>query len=662
MKKLDLRDPEMGSHDPIPDNLEKLKDLFPEAWTEGKIDFEVLRQLLGGAVDEREEKYGLNWHGKRQARQLALTPSLGTLRPRPEESVDWDTTQNLMIEGDNLEVLKLLQKSYAGKVKMIYIDPPYNTGKDFVYPDDFRDSIKNYMELTGQAEGGRLVSTNTEARGRFHTDWLNMLYPRLKASFDLLSADGVILVSIDDKEIANLRACLNELFGEENFLGTIVWRTATDNNPTQIATDHEYVVVYAKSAALQDTWERATDKAVTIREKYDTLVKELGNNPEAIQSTLRAWIRAVVKAGDIDLDGISHYSYVDDRGVFYPGNSANTRPGGYDLDIVHPVTGEVCAKPANGFRWPMETFQQAAARGDVFWGDDHTSVPKIKKRVETATELLKSSYYEDNRASTSELKSLMGAKVFDNPKSPRLLKRLIGFTMGPNDLALDFFAGSGTTAESVLAQNAQDSGSRRYVLVQLPEPLVPEKKDQAIAAEFCDRLGKPRTIAELTKERLRRAARKIKEENPDFVGDLGFRVFALDSSNIRAWRPQVSDVEQLLIDSVDHIESDRSERDLLYELLLKLGLGLCVRSEQRTIAGKTVWAVGAGTLMACFAESINRADVESLALGIVAWHAELAATHETVCIFRDSAFEDDVAKTNLVATLAQHGLSNVRSI
>lgn len=248
MQKLTAHDPETQSADLIADNIKQLKVLFPEACTEGQIDFEVLKQLLGGAVEEREEKYGLNWHGKRRARQLALTPSTGALRPCPADSVDWDTTRNLMIEGDNLEVLKLLQKSYAGKVKLIYIDPPYNTSKDFVCPDDYQDNIRNYLELTGQVEGGRKISSNTEASGRFHTDWLNMMYPRLKLARNLLKDDGVIFISIDDVEFANLRRMADEIFGEENYAGTILWKKKTNgNNMDVIPLVHDYIACYAKT-------------------------------------------------------------------------------------------------------------------------------------------------------------------------------------------------------------------------------------------------------------------------------------------------------------------------------------------------------------------------------------------------------------------------------
>jgi len=663
MEKLEAGHPDTQSEDIVADNLDRLRELFPEAFTEEKVDFEVLRELLGDAVDTGDEKYGLTWHGKRKARRLALTPSTGTLRPAPEESVDWDTTQNLMIEGDNLEVLKLLQKAYAGKVKLIYIDPPYNTGKDFVYPDKFGDNIRNYLELTGQVDGeGRRASTNTDTGGRFHTNWLNMMYPRLKLTRPLLSSQGVVFVSIDDREFPQLRQVMNEIFGEENFVGTIVWRTATDNNPTQIATDHEYLVCYAKDKSSLGFWEMPSEKAEVIQQKYVELRSELGNKPGDIQEALRAWIRSEVKSGDTDLDGVSHYSYVDEEGVYYPGNSANTRPGGYDFDIRHPVTDEVCAKPQNGFRWPRETFEEAAQRGDVHWGEDHTTVPKIKKRLETATELLKSSYYEDNRGSTQELTSLMGGKVFDNPKSPRLLRRLIGFSTEDEDLILDIFAGSGTTAEAVVALNAADGGNRRYLLVQLPEVLDASDSNQQAAVALCDRLGVPRTIAEVAKERLKRIPLKLSSDGLETLPDPGFRVFSLDSSNIRPWNPKPEDLEGTLFDSVDHLKNDRTEDDILFEILLKLGLDLTAPIEERTIAGKRVHSIGGGVLFVSLANEVGADDAEALAMGIVNWRDELDPVGEVSVVFRDSGFENDVAKSNVAAILEQHGVETVRSL
>lgn len=631
MKKLTANDPETRSADVLAENIERLKALFPEAFTEGKIDFEVLKQLLGGAVDERDEKYGLNWHGKRRARQLALTPSTGTLRPCPEDSVDWDTTQNLMIEGDNLEVLKLLQKSYSGKVKLIYIDPPYNTGKDFVYPDNFQDSIKKYLELTGQVEGGAKISSNTEASGRFHTDWLNMMYPRLRLARSLLRSDGLVFVSIDDKEVAHLRTMLDEIFGEENCEGQIHWRRRHNqpNDPTKmLALVAEHVLVYARDKVA---YKAAGVGKIALTGQF--------SNPD--NDPRGEWASKPWKVGT-DQSG-SHYS------------------------ITTP-TGRVYEEEWMG---EESTFQALLADKRIIFPDSGSGAPRKKyfrsereQEGQCATNWWSHEQFGHNQGANSMMERLFGQKnVFSNPKPVELLEGVLDVSNAKNDdIVLDFFAGSATTAHAVMRKNATDGGSRRYILVQLPEPLDPENNDQDIAAQFCDELRKPRNIAELTKERLRRAASKIKDENPLFAGDLGFRVFKLDSSNICAWEPDRDDLDKTLLDSVEHLKPGRTEADVLYELLLKLGLDLCVPIEKRTIAGKEVHAVGGGVLVACLAARIGRDDVEPLALGIVEWHKALAPAGDTTCVFRDSAFADDVAKTNLAAILEQHGIANVRSL
>jgi adenine-specific DNA-methyltransferase len=655
LKKLDLNDVQTPPAITTAANILAIEDLLPEAFSEGRINFDVLKQLLGGTVVDSDEKYGLTWHGKRQARQLALTPSLGTLRPSKDESVDWDTTRNMMIEGDNLEVLRLLQKSLAGKVKAIYIDPPYNTGKDFVYRDSYKDSISNYKSLTGQTQDGVVTTSNTEAGGRFHTNWLQMIYPRLKVARGLLREDGVIMISIDDGEFANLRHVMDELFGEENFAGTIVVETATDNNPSQISVEHEYIVVYARHLAEQDDWERPSEKAPLIKQQYSALKTEFGDDLDQIQGSLRAWI----KTNRASVEGLAHYDNVDEKGVFHDGDIANTKFGGYSYEVIHPVTGRVCKIPEKGFRFPKNTLDRMIADGDIMFGDDETTLIKPKKRLENARELLRSVMYEDGRAATKRLDSILARGVFNNPKSELTLARLFDFVTEPGDLVLDFFAGSGTAGHAALLRR---DGGCRFVLVQLPELLDPSQRDQKAAADFCDAIERPRTIAEITKERLRRVSTAIKRENPEFKGDLGFRVFKLDSSNIRAWQPQPADVEQLIIDSTDHIVPGRSEQDLLFELLVKLGYDLCAPMIDREIAGKTVRAIEGGRLIACLAESITRVEAEPLAEGIAQWHATLSPVDESMCVFRDSAFEDDVAKTNLTMILEQRGLANVRSV
>ena len=668
MKKLAAHDPETQSADLIADNIQHLKALFPEACTEGQIDFEVLKQLLGGAVEEREEKYGLNWHGKRRARQLALTPSTGTLRPCPEDSVDWDTTRNLMIEGDNLEVLKLLQKSYAGKVKLIYIDPPYNTGKDFVYPDDYRDNIKNYLELTGQVEGGRKISSNTEASGRFHTDWLNMMYPRLKLAKDLLKDDGVIFISIDDGEVSNLRRVCDEIFGEENFLAHVVWQKkySVSNDDPGIGVMHDHILVFFKS-------EFFARGLLPRTEEQNARYSNPDNDPKG------AWT----------------------SGEYVSSKSKDERPTLW-YSIRHPVSGEeIWPEEHAVWRYSIEKHKILESEGRLYWGTNFSyKRPRLKRYLnEVQQGIVPPTWwtFEDcghNDEASKETANLLGQKIFNTPKPVRLIKRTLIIGTLPDDIVLDFFAGSGTTGHAVIAQNAADNGNRRYILVQLPEPLEPDNKDQKTAADFCDTLKKPRTIAELTKERLRRAAAKIKEElttkdtkstkentNEDLLSeadkslfrdlhdfrgsnhlDLGFRVFKLDSSNIRAWEPDRDNLAQSLLDAADHLKADRSEQDILFELLLKLGLDLTIPIEQKTIAGKTVHSIGAGVLLVCLAPQIATAEVEPLALGLVDWHQQLAPVGESQLVFRDSAFADDVAKTNLTAILQQHGLDNVRSL
>jgi len=621
MKPYTSNDRETKSADVVAANIEQLKVLFPEALTEGKIDFDVLRQLLGGEIETHDEKYGLNWHGKRRARQLALTPSTGTLRPCPEDSVDWDTTQNLMIEGDNLEVLKLLQKSFAGKVKLIYIDPPYNTGKDFVYPDDFKDNIKNYLELTGQAEGGRKISSNTEASGRFHTDWLNMMYARLRVARSLLRPDGYLLLSIDDTEFASVRQVLAELFGEECLIGSLIHQRAKGGGQARhIVKGHDYILVVARDAEKCAPLRR--EKVVQGRTQFID-GKEFLIDDDVVRKQFGKYDKS---------DG--------DRRCFYE-----------QLERYNAVEKKL-------------EIDQRLASGEYFLEKWENGMHAICRRIalDEASSKLYSIIKVLSEEGKKDLESFQLADVFSYPKPVELISQLIRAATSGDDCVLDFFAGSGTTGHAVMAQNASDGSNRRYILVQLPEPLDPENKDQTVAADFCDKLKKPRTIAELTKERLRRAAKKIKAENPLFAGDLGFRVFKLDSSNIRAWEPDRENLEQTLRDHADHLKADRSESDILYELLLKLGLDLCVPIETRTIAGKAVHSIGGGVLLACLAPQITRDEVEPLAQGIVAWHKGLAPAGDTTCVFRDSAFADDVAKTNLAAILNQHGLATVRSL
>jgi adenine-specific DNA-methyltransferase len=623
MRKLEASSPETKSADLVVGNIEKLKALFPELITEGRdgvaVNVDVLKMLVGDqTLTEVEEKYGLNWHGKHRARQLALTPSMGTLRPYPAESVDWETTRNLVIEGDNLEVLKLLQKSYASKVKLIYIDPPYNTGKDFVYLDNFQDNIKNYLQLTGQVEGGLKISTNTEASGRFHTDWLNMIYPRLKLAQSLLRADGHIFISLDDCEIGNLRAVCNEIFGEENFGGCISWQKTYSpaNDKKGIDAMHDYILVYAKSEA-------GRINLLPRTAKQDDAYSNQDSDP-----------RGPWKA--VDATRAEHRDY-----AFYP--------------ITTPSGREVW--PAQGRSWVFtkEELPSLLAEDRLWFGKDGSSKPSKKLFLtEVKQGVVPTTWWthEDaghNDESKKELKALFPEGLpFDTPKPTRLIRRILQLATQAQeeDLILDFFAGSGTTAHAVMEQNAADGGNRRYIVVQLPEACT---------------AGKLTNLAQVTRERVRRSAAKIRNDLLKST-DTGFRAFQLDTSNVRAWNPDPANIEQTLFDHQNHLIDGRSETDVLYELLLKRGLDLCVPMETRTIAGKEVHAIGSGVLLACLTTAILADEVETLAQGIVSWHKELAPAGDSTCVFHDSAFSNDVTKTNMAAILAQNGIQNVRSL
>lgn len=627
MQKIEAQSPEAQSANIVADNIAKLRAMFPELLTEtggtAAINVDVLKALVGDATAyDGDEKYGLNWHGKRKARQIALTPSTGTLRPCPEESVEWETTQNLMIEGDNLEVLKLLQKSYAGKVKLIYIDPPYNTGKDFVYPDKFQDNIQNYLELTGQIDSGMRVTTNTESSGRFHTDWLNMIYPRLKLAQSLLRHDGVIFISIDDGEVGNLKKICDEIFGEENFVSTLIWekRYSPQNAVQWFSESHDFILVYASN---KEFWKpNLLERSDEMNARYRNLDNDPRGNWKPADATAQAGHGTAAQ--------------------FY--------------DFITP-SGQKFTPP-NGRCWvyTKPRMEEMLRENRLWFGTSGNNAPSIKRFLSEVKQgvacqtIWKYDEVGHNQEGKKEIKEIFPEEVpFDTPKPTRLLERILklGTEESSNDLVLDFFGGSGTTAHAVYTVNSLDNGGRRFILVQLPE---------------ATSNGQFKNIAEVTKERIRRAGKIIKENDPLFTGDVGFRVFKLDTSNIRAWNPNSSDLKTSLFDHLEHIEPGRSSDDILYEILLKLGLDLCVPIEVREIAGKQVNSVGAGVLMACLDESIKASEAEALALGMAAWREEQGTVGDTTAVFRDSAFENDIAKSNLAAVLEQHGVKHVRSL
>jgi len=651
--------------DIVADNINKLKELFPEAFTEGKVDFDVLKEVLGEYVDDREERYNFTWNGKSKARMIAQTPSTGTLRPCKDESVDWDSTQNLFIEGDNLEVLKLLQKSYHKKVKMIYIDPPYNTGKDFVYKDNFKDNIKNYKEITGQVDSeGKNLSSNPETSGRYHTDWLNMMYPRLKLARNLLRDDGVIFISADE-EITNLKKTCDEVFGEENFVENITWNKRIPKNDKGVGNIHEYILLYAKDASLKPEFTMRKDGLDDIYE----LVTRLKRNRVPILEAGEE-IKKLYKKNGYDR-GITLYNSFDHEyrlwgkiNMSWP--NANTF--GPDYEVKHPKTDRPVRIPDRGWRWKEDTFNEAAKRvngkytevvelpdgsfmcGKIWFSAKDDQQPSSVTYLDEVNTFLLRSILSTKSDGGMEVERLFSGKsYFSYPKSTSLLKVLLSsYGNDKNDLILDFFAGSASTADAVMQLNAEDAGRRQFIMVQLPESC--DQGTEAFKAGY-------KTISEISKERIRRSAAKIKQENPDYQGDLGFKAFKLDDTNIKPWELDFDLTEQDLLGQVDNIKPNRNEEDVLYEVLLKYGLDLTLPIEEHTIANHTVFDIGAGALIVCLSDDITLDVVEGIAQLKDKLNPEIMRV-----VFKDSGFKDDVVKTNALQILHQAEIKDVRSL
>ncbi|MDD5903960.1 MAG: site-specific DNA-methyltransferase [Clostridium sp.] len=540
------------------------------------------------------------------------------------------------------------------------MDPPYNTGNDFVYEDDFAQSTGEYMENSGQYdEAGNRMVTNTESNGRFHTDWLNMIYPRLRLAKDLLSEDGVIFISIDDNEQDNLKKICSEIFGVSNFVGCIILQTATDNNPRQINTEHEYMLCYAKNKSVQDPWFASSEKAQMIQDKYLELKSKYASNISAIQDELRAWIK---KMGDA-LQGVAHYDNVDEKGVFHDGDIANTIFGGYKYDVIHPITHRPCKIPEKGFRFAETTMREMIANNDIMFGADENTLIKPKKRLQNAKDVLRSVIYEDGRSSTKQFESLMARDIFQNPKSPTVLGRLINFIVKNDDIVLDFFSGSGTTAEAVIRNNAKENKRIKFVAVQIPESLDESiehadsraKKTITNAIKFLDSIGKPHTICEIGKERIRRAGRKIKEEAgltaPTDL-DIGFRCLRLDESNMKPVYYTPDEVEQRdLFSLVDNVKPDRTPEDLLFQVMLDLGVLLSSPIEVTEIAGKKVFNVADGFLLACFDHDVTDETVKAI-----------AQMKPYYAVFRDSSMASDSVATNFDQIFETYSPDTVRKV
>ena len=621
------------SMDLVQENIKKLKEIFPEAFVEGKVNFDVLRQIFGGGgVDTSKERYSLNWNGKSRAIQLAQEVSTGTLRPVKEESKNWDNTENIYIEGDNLEVLKLLQKSYYGKIKMIYIDPPYNTGKDFVYKDNFKDNLKNYLEVTGQVgEGGVKLTTNAETSGRYHSDWLSMMYPRLKLARNLLTDDGVIFISIDDNEQANLKKICDEIFGEENFVAEFIWNSTKTPNKTRnnIGKNHEYIICYTKN-----------DKVV---------LNLLQLNKEDLEN---------YKNKDEFFNKKGPYKLV---GLNKTGTVTDLRP---NLTYLIEAPDGTLIKPNPRWRWSKETFNKNKNENRVVFSEnkgkwtvyykqylnENNNGETIERGKLVETILRKIGTTSNG---TDEMNKLIGRGIFDFPKPTNLIEHFGVVGTEKNSIVLDFFSGSSTTAHSVMQLNAEDGGNRKYIMVQLPE--LCEEDKEAYKAGY-------KNICEIGKERIRRAGDKIKEdetlplENREKL-DIGFRVFKLDSSNIKEWDTDTNDLQQSLLDSVENIKSDRSSLDVLYEILLKYGLDLNVPIKET----ENFYSIGGGTLLVSLNNEINLDVINSICEEYKKI-LEINKEFKTTVILRDNSFKNDVDKTNAIKKLEQVGISEIRSI
>ena len=635
----------------ISENLEQLKAIFPQIFKEGKIDKEELLSILGDEIESNEEYYRFTWAGKSIARREANKPSTATLRPDKEISKDWDTTQNIFIEGDNLEVLKILQKSYANKIKMIYIDPPYNTGKDFVYKDNYNDNLGNYLTITGQVdEEGKRINTNSESDGRYHSNWLNMMYPRLKCARNLLKDDGVIFLSIDDNEANNLKKICDEIFGEENFVSQVTWQSTQKNDPRLVAINHEYIFVYLKNIQSDEHSKKWRIKHPLVEEMLSEFEK-LRNKRIKDDLLSKEW-KELIKT---KYPALKHYSNFDQRGPYFASDISDPQRNGPKHDfVIHPITNQLCKPPSGGYS-PRETeMKRRLSNDEIHFGLDHNTVVCQKKYLSTAEDRLNSVIYEDGRRATKQLEALIGTDIFEHPKSEIVIKRLIEFTTDKDSIILDYFAGSGTTAHAVVQQNSEDTGNRKFICVQLPEPT--DEKSEAYKAGY-------KIISEITKERIRRAGEKIKSEMKEDLFseqgktlDIGFRAFKLDSSNIRAWDGNPDALEDNLFNAGSNIKENRTEEDVLYEILLKYGLDLTMPIEQKAIAGKQVFNIGIGALFICLGDNITTAVAE----GIGKWKEELQPATSKV-IFKDTGFTD-VEKTNSMQILKRFGILEVNTI
>lgn len=677
------------------ENIAKLKEIFPEVFNEDKIDFEKLQNVLGHYIDTDEEKYRFTWNGKMDALRLSQTPSTGTLRPCKEESRDWDTTQNLYIEGDNLEVLKLLQNSYLNKIKMIYIDPPYNTGNDFVYKDDFKDNITNYKKMTGQIDSeGNSTSTNKETDGRYHTNWLNMIYPRLRLARNLLTDDGVIFISIDDNEVTNLKKICDEIFGIDNFINIISAKTKNiagasgGGEDKRLKKNIEYILIYAKNYDAIEPFKKIYNRTEisellnkyreeNISWKYTSILRKRGEkiyfkstldgdgNEIKIYKRINpeySSVSQIMKEENISEAAVYVKYFHDIYTTAMPQSSIRVRV----MDAINEDNNSECDLysieyvPKTG-KNKGKVYEQFY-KGDKFrlftWFSD---VAEMENGIVYKNDMLGTLWDKINLNNLTK----EGNIKYDNGKKPiELVKKLIEMISTKNDIICDFFSGSATTAHATIELNTKDNENRKFILVQLPEKILPTTKDNIEYIEYLNQEKIKPYVTEIGKERIRRAGDKIKEEieqenqqlklgeEPKKLPDIGFKVFKLDSSNIRKWNPDTKDLERTLLDQVDNFVEGRKEEDALYEIILKNGLPLTVPVEELNVKGKKVYSIGMGAMIVCLDNNITL----DIADEIAKISTEFEDKGMVTVVFKDNGFENDSVKTNIKESLRGYGI------
>lgn len=646
MEKLKMKTKNLAN-----ENYIKLAKLFPNAVTETidengevvrAIDKDVLMQEISCKVVEgREERYQFTWPDKKKSVLLANAPINKALRPCREESVDFDNTENLYMEGDNLEVLKLLQETYLSKIKMIYIDPPYNTGNDFVYNDDFAQSTDEYIANSGQfdEDENRMVQ-NTESNGRFHTDWLNMIYPRLKLAKDLLSDDGVIFISIDDNEADNLRKIADEVFGEFNFIAHIIHKNNSMKNQSKyVGVSTEFVLIYAKDLALlnikQQAWRTKKKGAADINATFKKL-KERGYSLDIIREEIMEMYSRPKYAH------LSRWNKVDEYGVFMDSDLSRSN-GHKNFTIINPSTGKECLIPNRGWGKSKEELIRLQSEHLIWYGDE-TTPPRMKSYLTEDSESVFDNFLFADTASDKKLiDNMFGSSVFEFPKSIDMMKQLISLCTSNDDIVLDFFSGSATTAHAVMQLNAEYGGNRKFIMVQLPEET--DEKSEAYKAGY-------KNICEIGKERIRRAAKKIAKENPEAKFDGGFRVLKCDTSNMKDVYYNPAEYELSLFPSLeDNIKKDRSPEDLLFQVMLDLGVLLSSKIEEKTIAEKKVFNVEDNYLIACFDDNVTEEVI-----------TEIAKQRPYYFVMRDSSMASDSVATNFEQIFAAYSPDTVRKV